>query len=142
MHFAAVSDLYEHLEPGTSHPPLCLAAVIGIKPPAPAPPQTQSVSILYLYHSTTAADQETELSMLTADAACGWGKVERRRRRRSRRRKGWRENDREGDTQRWDVAALRTGAAWEDLSLTAQVECERGIQMTGMSDCHHQREDM
>lgn len=80
--------------------------------------------------------------MLTADAACGWSKVERRMRRRSRRRKGWRENNREGDTQRWDVAALRTGAAWEDLSLTAQVECERGSQMTGMSDCHHQREDM
>lgn len=43
-------------------------------------------------------------------------------------------------TQRWDaVAALRTKPAWEDSSLSAQMECERGIPMTGMSDCHHQR---
>lgn len=41
------------------------------------------------------------------------------------------------------VAALRTRAAWEDLSLTTQMEHERGILMTGISDCHRQRgEDM
>lgn len=45
-------------------------------------------------------------------------------------------------TQRWDaVAALRTMAAWDNLSLTTQVECKRGIQMTGTSDCHHLGEE-
>lgn len=84
--------------------------------------------------------------MLAADGACRWSKVEKRRR-----RKGRRESGREGVTQElhigaahrsWDaVAAQRTTAAWEDLSLTTQMECERGIQMTGMSD-RQRGEDM
>lgn len=41
------------------------------------------------------------------------------------------------------VVALRKRAAWEDLSVTKQMECGRGTQMTGMSDCHRlRREDM
>lgn len=76
--------------------------------------------------------------MLSAAAACGWSRVERRR----RTRKGWRENDREGITQCWDVVALIPKTGWEGLSLAAQMEAERGIQMAGVSDCHHLGDDV
>lgn len=55
---------------------------------------------------------------------------------------GEEERDREGVTQCWDVVALTPKTAWEGLSLAAQMEAERGIQMAGMSDCHQQREDV
>lgn len=80
----------------------------------------------------------TAVSMLTAAAACGWSKVERRRRRNGRGERAVRGEPYRSHTQHWDaVAALRTRDTWEDLSLAKRMDCERGIQMRRKSDCHH-----
>lgn len=93
---------------------------------------THTQSVLICISSATV--QETELSMLTVDAACGW----------KGREEGGEiggERERQEVTRHCDVAALRTGAARADLSLTIQMECERGIQMAAGPHCHHQRQE-
>lgn len=128
MHHAAVSDFYEHLEHCTPHPPLCLAAGISIINPLPGSISLHTQRVTPPLQRIRTLHWACSLQMQPVDGA------------------KWRGGERGGErTAEREPQELHTAlgccwrAAWEDLSLTAQMECERGIQMTGMSDCCHQR---